>query len=112
MPAPLARLLDRFGADSLPDIPGRVVVPPQLRALILSGIAAHLDRPLLAILSSERDAEDLVDDISLFTDRVLLLPAWETLPFEHISPNVVTMAQRARARHALRPSEPGVVVVS
>lgn len=109
---PLAGLLDRFEADFLPDIPGRVVVPPRLRAVILSGIAASLDRPLLAILSSERDAEDLVGDIALFTDRVLLLPAWETLPFEHISPNVVTMAQRARARHALRTRTPGTVVVS
>ena len=112
MTAPLSRLLDRFEANLVPEFPGRLVVPPQLRAVMLAGIAQHLDRPLLAVLPSDRDAEDLVDDVALFTDRVLLLPAWETLPFEHISPNVVTMAQRARARHALCTREPAMIVVS
>ena len=112
MTAPLSRLLHRFGANLVPEFPGRLVVPPQLRAVSLAGMARHLDRPLLAVLASERDAEDLVGDTSLFTDRVLLLPAWETLPFEHISPNVTTMAQRARARHALGATEPGMIVVA
>ena len=109
--APLSRLLDSFGADLVPEFPGRLVVPPQLRAVSLAGIAQHLGRPLFAVLASERDAEDLAEDVALFTDRVLLLPAWETLPFEHISPNVATMAQRARARNSLREADAGMVVV-
>lgn len=86
-------------------------MPPQLRAVTLSGIARHLGRPVLAVVAGERDAEDLVDDIALFQDSAFLLPAWETLPFEHISPNVSTMAQRAHARHALASRIPGLIVV-
>ena len=52
------------------------------------------------MVPGEREAEELVDDLALFTDA-LHLPAWETLPFEHVSPNVATMAARAEARHAL-----------
>jgi transcription-repair coupling factor (superfamily II helicase) len=110
--APLASLLDQFEADLVPDFPGRLVVPPPLRAVSLAGMARHLDRPVFAVLASERDAEDLVDDVALFTDRVVLLPAWETLPFEHISPNVVTMAQRARARHSIQAGGSGTIVIA
>ncbi|MFQ5555772.1 MAG: transcription-repair coupling factor, partial [Acidimicrobiia bacterium] len=58
------------------------------------------------------DAEDLADDLEMFHDKVHLLPAWETLPFEHVSPNVPTMAQRSVARYALRTGGSGTVVVS
>jgi len=68
--------------------------------------------PVLGIVAGEREAEDLVDDVGLFTDSVYHLPAWETLPFEHVSPNVVTMARRVEARHRLRTGEPCVVVAS
>ncbi len=75
-------------------------------------MAAKADRPLLVIVPGEREAEDLVDDLELFTSRGALLPAWETLPFEHVSPNVTTMAARARARNLLTVGEPGTVVVA
>src|SRR5690606_1400942 len=39
-------------------------------------------------------------------------PAWETLPFEHLSPNAATMARRARVRHRLASAEKGLVVVA
>jgi transcription-repair coupling factor (superfamily II helicase) len=109
--SPLSRLLRRFTPDLVPDFPGRVVVPTALRAVTLAGIAQHLDRPLLAVVPGERAAEDLVDDISLFTDAAVLLPAWETLPFEHLSPNVTTMARRARARRLLKRRESGAIIV-
>ncbi len=111
MAAPLAALLTRWTADLVPDTPGRVVVPAPARALMLAGVAQHVDRPVLAIVPGEREAEDLVDDLALFTDSALLLPAWETLPFEHISPNVTTMAARAQARHRLAEGGTGSIVV-
>jgi transcription-repair coupling factor (superfamily II helicase) len=88
------------------------VVPPPLRAFFVAGMAAAADGPILAVVPGEREAEDLVDDIALFTDAVFHLPAWETLPFEHVSPAVSTMAARSRARHLLDRGEPGVVVVA
>ncbi|MCB1247183.1 MAG: transcription-repair coupling factor, partial [Acidimicrobiia bacterium] len=62
------------------------------------------------IVPGEREAEELAEDIELFTNDVHHLPAWETLPFEHVSPNVVTMGRRVVARHALQ-RNPGSIIV-
>lgn len=70
--APLVRLWDRHPP---PDIDGRWVVPPGARAFALAGLAARSDGPLLVIAPSERDAEDLADDVALFCDDVTLMPA-------------------------------------
>ena len=110
--APLGSFLKRFPAALVPDYPGRVVVPAPMRAVVLAGMAQHLDRPILAVVPGEREAEDLVDDLGLFTTKALHLPAWETLPFEHVSPAVTTMAHRAEARHALALGAPGLIVVA
>ena len=88
------------------------MVPPHGRAVLLAGLAASAPGTVLAVVPSERDAEELAEDLEHFVERVALLPAWETLPFEHVSPNVGTMARRALARHLLRRSEPGTVVVA
>ncbi|MGH9052347.1 MAG: transcription-repair coupling factor [Acidimicrobiia bacterium] len=106
MTAPLAALLTRWRPNLLPRIPDRLVVPPSARAFFLAGLATHGGRPVLAVVASEREAEELVDDLALFTEAALLLPAWETLPFEHVSPNLATMARRAQARHTLRRPPP------
>jgi transcription-repair coupling factor (superfamily II helicase) len=111
VPAPLVSLAERYPADLVPDVPGRFVVPAGARAVTLAGMALGVDRPIVAIVPGERDAEDLIDDLELFTSAAVLLPAWETLPFEHISPNVATMAQRAVAQHALAVAEPGSIIV-
>ncbi|MFQ5967089.1 MAG: transcription-repair coupling factor [Acidimicrobiia bacterium] len=76
------------------------------------GLAERAPGALLVVLPSERDAEELYEDACLFSDRAALLPAWETLPFEHVSPNVVTMARRARARNLLQQDRAGTVVVA
>jgi transcription-repair coupling factor (superfamily II helicase) len=93
-------------------VTGRWVVPPGARAFAVAGLAARAERPILVVTASERDAEDLADDIALFVDDVTLMPAWETLPFEHLSPNAATMARRAMARHRLRSGRSGTVVVA
>ena len=112
MPAPLFRLGDRWTQELLPPFDGRHVIPPALRAFVLAGMARRAEAPILALVPGERDAEDLVDDLLLFTEAAIELPAWETLPFEHVSPNESTMAQRAHARHVLREGPAGAVVVA
>jgi transcription-repair coupling factor (superfamily II helicase) len=109
--AALSVLLDRFGRDLVPDFEGRTVIPPPLRAVMLAGSAERLGRPILAIVPGEREAEELAEDAALFI-RSLHLPAWETLPFEHVSPSIPTMADRVVARHALASDQPVVVVAS
>jgi transcription-repair coupling factor (superfamily II helicase) len=103
----LTELLDRWKGFAFPS--RRWVVAPGARAFTLGGLGQ--ESPLLVVVPSERDAEELVDDLRLFVPA-LLLPAWETLPFEHISPNLATMARRAEARDHLRRPDPQTVVVA
>jgi len=110
--AALEALVSVWPKSLVPDATGRLVVPPGLRALSLAGIASRLDRPLLAVVPGERTAEELYDDVSLFTSSVWQLPAWGTLPFEHVSPNQVTMARRAEAVYRLEHGGAGTIVVA
>ena len=59
MSAPLEVLISKWPASLVPAAPGRLVVPPALRAVTLAGMAQHLDRPLLAVVPGERVAEEL-----------------------------------------------------
>jgi len=107
MPPPLSSSLDRWLGHPFPS--RRWVVGAGARAFALAGLAR--DRQVLALMPSEHEAEELVDDLRLFTDAHLI-PAWETLPFEHISPNLGTMARRAQGRHLLGDPQPGRVLVA
>ncbi|MEX1004931.1 MAG: transcription-repair coupling factor [Acidimicrobiia bacterium] len=112
MPAPLSPLVRLWKQRPPPDVTGRWVVSPGARAFAVAGLAARAERPILVVTASERDAEDLADDVALFSDDVTLMPAWETLPFEHLSPNAATMARRSMARHRLAGGRSGTVVVA
>ncbi len=112
MPPPLETLVDRWRPRHFPPLPGRWVVAAGLRAFAVAGLTRKVDGPILVIVPSERDADDLADDLSLFIDDVHLMPAWEILPFEHISPNASTMARRSEARHRLLTGSKGTVVVA
>ncbi len=112
MPAPLQPLLRAWRPETVPSIPGRLAVATAGRAFLLAGLAQYVSGPVLALVPGEREAEELVDDVLLFSEKALLLPAWETLPFEHVSPNEETMARRAEARHRLTTGQPGLVVVA
>ncbi len=50
------------------------------------------------------EADRLANDLALFlgSDQVASFPAWETLPFERISPSIETMGQRLRTLWLLR----------
>jgi transcription-repair coupling factor (superfamily II helicase) len=113
MNAPLAPFLSVWRSAKLPGSPGRWAVAHPGQAFAIAGWVAQTESTVLVVVPGEREAEDLVDDLSLFLDDAQLAPAWETLPFEHVSPNIATMARRARARHRLEePVLPGVVVAS
>ena len=111
MAAPLSPLLARWRSAPLPDLDSVWAVASSGRALAIAGLADQVGASMLVVVPGEREAEELADDLGLFLDDVLLAPAWETLPFEHVSPNVSTMAHRAQAIDALA-SASGVVVAS
>src|SRR5215218_9769877 len=71
-------------------------------------------RPLLVACPTGSDAGQLYDDLCQFVpaDEVALFPAWETLPFERVSPSVETMGRRLEVLWRLRTSDrmPALIV--
>jgi transcription-repair coupling factor (superfamily II helicase) len=112
MTAPLHPLLTGWRSAPSPDLDSTWVVAARGRAFALAGLFAGVGETMLVVVPGEGDAEELVDDLELFIENVVFAPAWETLPFEHVSPNTATMGKRARARHRLTSGEPAVVVAS
>ncbi len=90
-----------------------VAVPASARAVVLAAVAGLGATPtVLVATATAREAEQLVHDLAPFLgdEAVDLLPAWETLPFERVSPATETMGRRLRAMWRLRhgpASEPG-----
>jgi transcription-repair coupling factor (superfamily II helicase) len=78
---------------------GALAVPDAATALVLAGMCRLGERrPLLVVTPTVVDAERLGHDIGAFLgpDAVELFPAWDTLPFERVSPELSTMGQRLR----------------
>jgi transcription-repair coupling factor (superfamily II helicase) len=74
-------------------------VPEPARALALAGLSRVTGRrPLLVVTPTGQEADRLASDLRAYLgdDEVDLFPAWETLPFERVSPSVETMARRLR----------------
>ncbi len=82
-----------------------LAVPDPARPLCVAAIAALSTRhPVVAAMPTTADAERLAHDLSTYLgdDQVDLFPAWETLPFERVSPSVETMGRRLRTMWRLR----------
>ncbi len=77
----------------------RVGIPLGVRAALVSAIARADDdarRPVVVVTATGREADDAVAALRTFLpeDDVALLPAWETLPHERLSPRSDTVARR------------------
>ncbi len=87
----LARVLGRSSAV--------LSVPEPARAITVAGLVdLTARRPVVVAVPTTTDAERLAHDLAAFLgdDQVELFPAWETLPFERVSPSVETMGRRLR----------------
>lgn len=74
----------------------------------------HRKHPCLVVVCKDRKScEDLTSDLLFFqgSHNVLSLSAWETLPFEPVSPQTLVSAQRLQTLKALRRREPYIAVV-
>jgi transcription-repair coupling factor (superfamily II helicase) len=94
-----------------------LAVPEPARAITIAGLAQRSSRrPIVVATPTTGDAERLHHDLSTFLGpgEVELFPAWETLPFERVSPTVETMGRRMRTLHRLRDpaTAPRVVVAA
>jgi transcription-repair coupling factor (superfamily II helicase) len=96
-----------------------VAVGESARAIALAALSRLGGRkPLLVACPTGSDAGQLFDDLRQFLpavdghEQVVLFPAWETLPFERVSPSVETMGRRLEVLWRLRSPEqmPTVVV--
>ena len=96
-----------------------VAVGEAARAVAIAALSRLGGRkPLLVACPTGSDAGQLFDDLRQFLpaidghEQVVLFPAWETLPFERVSPSVETMGRRLEVLWRLRSPErtPAVVV--
>ncbi|HTG46882.1 MAG TPA: hypothetical protein VK646_04430, partial [Actinomycetota bacterium] len=82
-------------------------------AFAVAGLAAGLEAPVLAVAPGPHEAEALAADLEAFLpDAVALLPAWEALPYEGISPAPEAAARRAAAIRNLRAARGAFVLVA
>jgi len=85
-------------------------------AFVVAGLGRLGERrPILVVTPTQRAAEAVAHDLAVFCDdgAVAMFPAWDTLPFERVSPEVETMGRRLALRWQLERAEgdvPAVVV--
>src|ERR671913_138439 len=94
-----------------------LAVPEPARSLVVAGLATLSSRrPIVVAVPTTGHADRVANDLRSFLgpDAVDTFPAWETLPFERVSPSVETMGRRLRTMWRLRDPErsPRVLVAS
>jgi transcription-repair coupling factor (superfamily II helicase) len=108
MTDPFQRLLAATG-------PVRMVHAPTPGHGFAAAVLAHaLEAPVLVLAHEPRASDTLAASASVFlgSDRVVRFPAWESLPYEGISPAPQVAGARARAAHRIRQAEGKLVVVA
>ncbi|WP_425956210.1 transcription-repair coupling factor [Xylanimonas sp. McL0601] len=96
-----ALLADAGATAALEDVRARgfvdVVGPQGVRAPLL--VEAAKQRPLVVVTATGRQADELAASVRAYlpdeqADDVAVLPSWETLPHERLSPRADTVARR------------------
>ena len=116
---PLAGLATLLAEEpSLRAVIGRapvVAVPEAGRPLFVATLArTSTRRPILVTVPTGAEAERVAHDLGAFLppDEIEHYPAWETLPFERVSPSLETMGRRLRVLWRLRTGQPPAVLVA
>ena len=103
---------------ALGDPAARLAISEIARPVAIAALARlSRHRPLLVATPTSTMAGQLADDLAQFVDNpddIVVLPAWETLPFERLSPSVETMGRRLEVLWRLRDPDrlPQVIVAS
>jgi transcription-repair coupling factor (superfamily II helicase) len=117
---PLSSLPSRISKDGvLNQLLGKknaeVAVSEAARAFFIAGLAEISNQtPLLVVTPSANEAEILGNDLEIWLggDRVGVFPAWETLPFERVSPGIETMGRRVDFLSRLKAGRSPDVVIA
>ena len=92
-----------------------LAVAEAAQPMVIASIAGSGERkPVVVVTATTSAAERLASDLQtwLGTDNAEVFPAWETLPFERVSPGVETMGRRSRLLWRLRNGQaPHAIVV-
>ena len=93
----------RDGAPTEFEVGGPTAVHPVLAAVIADQVHGA-GRPLLAVAATTREVEVLSAGLRSFlpAEQVVEFPAWETLPFERLSPRSDTVGRRLAVLRRLR----------
>ncbi|HET7396434.1 MAG TPA: transcription-repair coupling factor [Gammaproteobacteria bacterium] len=85
-------------------------------ALALANAAQQRTAPLLVVLPSAREADQLLDELGFYLHGtglpVMLFPDWETLPYDIFSPHQDIISQRLAALAQLPDMQHGIVVIA
>ncbi|HYV00768.1 MAG TPA: CarD family transcriptional regulator, partial [Actinomycetota bacterium] len=95
--------------------PSRVAQAPAAgHGFAAAVLAQALESPVLVLAHEPRAADTVAAGASAFlgSDRVVRFPAWESLPYEGISPGPQVAGARARAIHRVRHAQGRLVVVA
>src|ERR1700722_5738997 len=67
-----------------------------VRPLVLAALASATEQRILVVTPTTADADRLAHDLAAYvgSDGVAVFPAWETLPFERVSPSMEVMGKR------------------
>ncbi|MCX6532906.1 MAG: transcription-repair coupling factor [Actinobacteria bacterium] len=114
---PMALRDDRALMSLIGSPDGTVAVPETARSIAIAALAQLSGRrPVVVACPTSTMAAQLADDIKAFMPPgdVMLFPAWETLPFERVSPSVETMWRRLEVLWRLQDPErsPQIIVAS
>ena len=94
-----------------------LAVADPARAIAIAGLAKASERsPIVVVFPTGTEMDRIASDLGVYlgADEVLTFPAWETLPFERVSPSIETMGQRLRTIWHLQDPDrcPKVVLTS
>ena len=87
-----------------------------LRGSYLAGLVGHLQnlsrKNALLIVSGEKEAEELVRDLSLFHPKVSHMPWWGTMLYKGVSPQASVFGRRVKTLYEMMNAEGAVFVAS
>src|SRR5690554_4994258 len=83
-------------------------------SLIISSAFEHLGGQILVITKNSQAMQEMYFDLSSFldNDKIVMLPPWETLPYEFVSPSERVERDRVSAIYKILEDNPCVIITT
>ena len=108
-----SRVRTDYTAAVVPGVRPALLAAMALGKAGLDAVRPEVNHPLLVVCATTREAEEMVAALRCYLpdEAVEMLPAWETLPHERLSPRADTVAARLAVLRRLAHSEEGAIGV-